>query len=68
MRRIRARAAWPNSDDEGVITRFEEKPQQPRSNLANAGVYVVSGTAFREMADPVASISAATSSPDSWGA
>ena len=38
-------------DGEGRIIDFTEKPEHPRSNLANAGVYVVSAAAFREMAD-----------------
>jgi histidinol-phosphate phosphatase family protein len=38
-------------DAEERIVDFTEKPDHPRSNLANAGVYVVSAAAFREMAD-----------------
>ncbi len=33
-------------DSEGRITAFEEKPQQPRSDLANAGIYVASEAIF----------------------
>jgi mannose-1-phosphate guanylyltransferase len=35
-------------DDGGVIT-FEEKPAEPKSDLANAGVYVVTAAAWREV-------------------
>ncbi len=38
-------------DADRRITAFEEKPKNPTSNLANAGVYVVSADAYREMAD-----------------
>lgn len=38
-------------DAAGRIVEFVEKPEQPASDLANAGVYVVSADAFREMAD-----------------
>jgi D,D-heptose 1,7-bisphosphate phosphatase len=37
-------------DTEGRILSFVEKPRDPRSDLANAGVYVVSATAYREIA------------------
>lgn len=33
-------------DAESTILAFEEKPEQPRSNLANAGIYVVSPDIF----------------------
>jgi len=33
------------------VVAFTEKPKAPRSNLANAGVYVVSAAAYREIAD-----------------
>jgi D,D-heptose 1,7-bisphosphate phosphatase len=36
-------------DDMGRIVSFVEKPRAPRSNLANAGVYVVSADAYREI-------------------
>jgi mannose-1-phosphate guanylyltransferase len=38
-------------DDEGRIVEFVEKPKEPKSSLANAGVYVVSGAAYREIAE-----------------
>ena len=38
-------------DDEGRIVSFTEKPESPESDLANAGVYVVSADAYREIAD-----------------
>jgi mannose-1-phosphate guanylyltransferase len=37
-------------DLEGRVVEFEEKPAHPRGNLANAGVYVVSAAAYREIA------------------
>ena len=38
-------------DTEGRIVEFVEKPQHPRSDLANAGVYALTSSAFHEMAD-----------------
>lgn len=38
-------------DDDGLVVSFVEKPERPVSDLANAGVYVVSADAFREIAD-----------------
>jgi D-glycero-D-manno-heptose 1,7-bisphosphate phosphatase len=38
-------------DGENRVVAFTEKPEHPKSDLANAGVYVVSAGAFREMAD-----------------
>lgn len=38
-------------DDEKRIVSFIEKPENPRSDLANGGIYVVDADAFREMAD-----------------
>lgn len=38
-------------DAESRVVSFEEKPADPKSDLANAGVYVVSADAFREIAD-----------------
>lgn len=38
-------------DDAGRIVRFVEKPKEPESNLANAGIYVVTRQAYREIAD-----------------
>ena len=37
-------------DGEGRIISFVEKPEQPTSNLANAGLYVVNAAAYREIA------------------
>ena len=38
-------------DREGRIVSFVEKPQQPVSNLANAGLYVIDASTFREIAE-----------------
>jgi len=37
-------------DGEGRIVSFVEKPERPVSDLANAGLYVVDATAYREIA------------------
>jgi mannose-1-phosphate guanylyltransferase len=37
-------------DSEGRVLSFEEKPQHPRGDLANAGIYIVSPEVYREMA------------------
>lgn len=37
-------------DHEGRVVSFVEKPHEPRGDLANAGVYVVSADAYREIA------------------
>jgi len=37
-------------DTQGRITAFVEKPEQPTSDLANAGLYVVKAAAYREIA------------------
>ena len=37
-------------DEAGRVVSFVEKPREPRSNLANAGVYIASVDAYREMA------------------
>ena len=37
-------------DGAGRIVSFVEKPERPASNLANAGLYVVSAAAYREIA------------------
>lgn len=36
------------TDDEGRITEFQEKPQQPKSNLASMGIYIFSWPVLRE--------------------
>lgn len=41
-------------DPEGRITAFEEKPRNPRSDLANAGIYVASDAIFEVIPHPVA--------------
>jgi mannose-1-phosphate guanylyltransferase len=38
-------------DASGRVVAFIEKPAEPSSNLANAGIYVVSAAAYREIAD-----------------
>jgi histidinol-phosphate phosphatase family protein len=38
-------------DSKGRIVSFVEKPEQPASNLANAGLYVVDAAAYREIAE-----------------
>ncbi len=38
-------------DREGRVIEFQEKPSDPKSNLANAGVYAVTSAAYREIAD-----------------
>lgn len=38
-------------DGAGRVVSFVEKPKVPKSNLANAGVYVVTAAAYREIAD-----------------
>lgn len=37
-------------DSRGTVIEFVEKPAQPKSDLANAGVYVLTATAWREIA------------------
>ncbi len=37
-------------DENNCITAFIEKPASPRSNLANAGLYIVTAEAYREIA------------------
>ncbi len=38
-------------DNSGKIIEFEEKPEHPKSDLANAGVYAVTASAWRQIAD-----------------
>jgi mannose-1-phosphate guanylyltransferase len=38
-------------DAEGGVTAFAEKPEEPVSDLANAGLYVLDAAAWREVAD-----------------
>lgn len=38
-------------DAAGRIVRFVEKPKEPESDLANAGIYIVTADAYREIAD-----------------
>ncbi len=38
-------------DASGTVVEFVEKPEVPTSDLANAGVYVLSAEAYREVAD-----------------
>ena len=37
-----------NTDDEGRIVEFEEKPEHPSSNLASMGIYIFSWPALKE--------------------
>ena len=37
-----------NTDEEGYITEFEEKPAKPKSNLASMGVYIFNWKVLRE--------------------
>ncbi|MGY0836500.1 glucose-1-phosphate adenylyltransferase [Aerococcus urinaeequi] len=43
-----------NTDDEGKIIEFEEKPKSPKSNLASMGIYIFTWEKLREylMKDP----------------
>jgi NDP-sugar pyrophosphorylase family protein len=38
-------------DGEGRVVEFVEKPAEPKSDLANAGLYVLDADAYREIAD-----------------
>lgn len=38
-------------DSDGVVVSFVEKPENPTSDLANAGVYAVTADSFRKIAD-----------------
>ncbi len=37
-----------NIDDEGAIVEFEEKPKNPKSNLASMGIYIFNWTTLRK--------------------
>src|SRR5699024_12313219 len=37
-----------NTDDEGKIVEFEEKPENPKSNLASMGIYIFTWDKLRE--------------------
>lgn len=37
-----------NVDDDGIITEFEEKPAEPKSNLASMGIYIFSYDALKK--------------------
>lgn len=37
-----------NVDDEGIITEFEEKPAEPKSNLASMGIYIFKYDALKK--------------------
>jgi mannose-1-phosphate guanylyltransferase len=41
----------PTLDAQNRIVEFVEKPKHPKSDLANAGLYVLSADAYREVAD-----------------
>ena len=51
------RTAYPKQcgiatlDAGGLVTTFVEKPEDPESDLANAGLYVLDASAWREIAD-----------------
>ena len=36
------------TDEDGQITEFQEKPPQPKSNLASMGIYIFSWPALKE--------------------
>ena len=38
-------------DGDGTVAEFVEKPEKPESNLANAGLYLFTADAYREIAD-----------------
>lgn len=38
-----------NTDENGCITEFEEKPEHPKSNLASMGIYIFSWKTLRKM-------------------
>ncbi len=54
-------------DDNDAVTDWQEKPRQPRSDLASLGIYVFSRKALRHLAGRrAATTSAATSSRPCW--
>ena len=36
------------ADEDGTITKFEEKPRQPQSNLASMGIYIFTWEKLRK--------------------
>ena len=38
-----------NTDEDGRIVEFEEKPPQPKSNLASMGIYIFNWKLLRKM-------------------
>jgi len=46
-----SKAGIATLDDDARIIDFVEKPENPTSDLANAGIYVLDGKAYHEIAD-----------------
>jgi len=46
-----AQCGIATQDKDGRIVSFVEKPEQPESDLANAGIYILTADAWREIAD-----------------
>ena len=53
-----------NTDEDGRIVEFEEKPPQPKSNLASMGIYIFNWKQLRKML--VADMKNAESNHDFW--